>query len=147
VTEIATLEEIVDRTTARARFLMGVLVAFGTLALVLAAIGIYGVLSYTVSQRRQELGIRMALGASSRAVTGAVATQTGVIAIAGIAIGAVLAAASTRLISSQLYGVAPNDPVSFAGAAMALVAVALIGAVGPVRRAVRIDPLTAIRSD
>jgi predicted permease len=147
VTHVVTLEEVVNGMTARARFLMTVLGGFGLLALVLAAVGVYGVLSYTVSQRRQELGIRMALGASPGSVTRTIATQTAVIAAAGIAAGSIGAAALGRLIQTQLYGVTSTDPLSFGVAAVALALVALLGATGPVRRAVRIDPLTAIRAE
>jgi predicted permease len=147
VTHVTTLEEVVDTMTARARFLMTALVGFGLLALVLAAVGVYGVLSYAVSQRRQELGIRMALGASPGSVTRTVTTQTAIIAAAGIGAGAIGAAVLSRLIQAQLYGVTATDPLSFGAAGVALTLVAFLGAAGPVRRAVRIDPLTAIRAE
>jgi len=120
---------------------------FGGVALALAAIGIYGVLSYAVSQRTQELGVRMALGASRRSVFGLIIGDGARLAGIGIACGVVGALGVTRLISSILYNVTPGDPLSFIATAAFLVAVALLASYLPARRATAVDPMVALRSE
>ncbi|MEZ5285833.1 MAG: FtsX-like permease family protein [Vicinamibacterales bacterium] len=138
---------LVDRATANRRFTFAVVGAFGALALVLAAIGVYGILAYTVTQRSREIGIRMALGASRGAVTrlvfGGVIGAVG----AGVAAGIVAAAGLTRFLESFLYDNTALDPSTFAGAAAVLVLVSLAAAWSPIRRAARIDPAIVMREE
>jgi putative ABC transport system permease protein len=118
---------------------------FGGIALFLAAIGVYGVISYGVSQRTQEIGVRVALGAGRRHVVGMVIRQG--LSLAGLGIGLGLAGAFgvTRVVSSLLFGVSPQDPVSFAAVALFLSAVAVLASYMPARRATRVDPIVALR--
>lgn len=139
------LAEAVDGTVAQQRFTMVLLATFAGLALVLAAIGIHGVLSYTVAQRRHELGIRMALGAPAGRVTRLVVAQGSRLVVAGVAVGLLGAVALTRVIASQLHGVAATDLVTFLAVVPVLAIVALVATWLPARRAVRIDPLEALR--
>jgi ABC-type antimicrobial peptide transport system permease subunit len=120
---------------------------FGVLALTLAAIGLYGVLSYTVARRTGEIGIRMALGAQRREVTGLILRQTFALTGIGIALGLSGAAALTRYLAGMLFGLAPRDPVTFITASCLFVAVALLASYVPARRATRVDPLVALRCE
>jgi putative ABC transport system permease protein len=147
ITDVATMTEVVDQVTARARFLMDVLLGFGTLAVLLAAVGIYGVMSYSVAERRQEIGIRMALGADAMTISRAVVGQAGLTVGAGLAVGSVAALALTQFVAGQLYGVSPRDPVSFAAATVVLAVTAILATVGPLLKARRVDPLSAMRVD
>jgi putative ABC transport system permease protein len=142
---IRTMEDHLGGTLARPRFVGMLLGLFACAALLLAAIGIYGVLSYTVAQRTSEIGIRMALGAQRTAVMRAVVGQGMLLALAGIAIGATAAIAATRALSSMLFGVEPTDPVIFLAVAMLLAFTAFLATWLPARRASRIDPLVALR--
>lgn len=117
------------------------------IALAFAAIGLYGVLAYTVASRTGEIGVRMALGARPVEVLRLVARESGSLVGAGIVLGAVGAAVGTRAIAGLLYGVAPADPLALVGAAVALGAVCLIATVVPARRATRIDPAIALRAE
>jgi ABC-type antimicrobial peptide transport system permease subunit len=118
---------------------------FGLLATLLAIIGLYGVISYIVVMRRNEIGIRMALGASRRNVVGVILRQTFVLLALGIAVGVVLALAVTRGASSLLYCLQPNDPLSFVGSSALLIGVALPASFVPAHRASRVDPMVALR--
>jgi len=118
---------------------------FAGLALVLAAVGLYGVLSYTVAQRTQEIGIRVAMGAQRGAVLGLTVGQGVRIAALGAAIGALAALAGGRVLSSLLYGVSPRDPLVLLGAATTMLAVAAIASYLPARRATKVDPMVALR--
>jgi putative ABC transport system permease protein len=124
----------------------GVIGIFASLALVLAAVGIYGVLSFTVACRTQEIGVRMALGAERGAVVRMVAREAAVLALIGIAIGLIAARALSRVLASLIYGASPTDPSVFAGASAFLFAVAVLAAWLPARRAAAVDPATALRS-
>jgi ABC-type antimicrobial peptide transport system permease subunit len=126
-------------------FTLTLMVIFAAVALVLAALGVYGALSYTVAQRRREIGIRMALGADPRAVAGRFVRGALVLTGGGVAIGFVGAFGTTRLIQALLFGVAPTDPLTFALVAIVLAIVGIAGAVGPAMRAARVDPLVALR--
>jgi putative ABC transport system permease protein len=132
---------------AQRRFSTTLLVAFAAVALALAAVGLYGVVAYSVAQRRQEFGIRMALGASASRVLKLVVGQGIRPALAGAAIGLVGAALLTRLMSSMLFGVRPGDPLTMAAVAGVLAAVALLASLVPARRALRVHPIEALRSE
>jgi predicted permease len=147
LTHVQSLPSVVDRMSARSRFVMLVLVGFAMLALSLAAVGIYGVMSYSVAQRRQEIGIKIALGAPNRTVMLGLLRQAATVSTFGIVVGSGCALLLTRFLVAQLYGVRPTDPLSFGGAAIVLGAVALAASSVPIARALRIDPLTAIRSE
>ncbi len=144
---VATLESIVHASMAETRFSMLVISAFGMLAVTLAAIGLYGVVSYSVMQRTREIGIRMALGAERRDVFAMVVGQGLRLAGMGIAIGVLCALAATRLISSQLYGVSASDPLTFAAVAAGLMIVAALACFVPARRAMTVDPTVALWSE
>lgn len=120
---------------------------FGVLALVLASVGVYAVVAYSVVQRTNEIGIRMALGAQRRRVLWLLLGQSMKLALIGIGLGLLLAFVVTRFASSLLYGVSASDPVVFGGTALLLVLVALLASYLPARRATRIDPITALRYD
>jgi len=140
-----TMEEIIAESLAARRFAMIVFAAFAAAALVLASLGIYGVLSHVVAQRTHELGIRLALGARTRDVAWLVVGQGTALAAAGAAIGLAAAAGLTRLMRSLLFGVNPIDPPTFAAVAALLIVVALVACWLPARRATRTDPLVALR--
>jgi putative ABC transport system permease protein len=142
---IATLADATSISLLPARIAGSLLAALGLLALVLAALGIYGVLSYLVRARTREIGVRVAIGATSRAVAGMVVRQAMTWTLAGAAIGVGLALAVTRFVGSFLYGVSTTDPLAFAGASGVLVCVAGIASYVPARRASRLDPLAALR--
>ena len=141
------LDELLKQQTATGRFGSAVLTAFGLSALVLAAVGLYGVLAFVVSLRRREIGIRLALGATSGRVLEGVIVQGTALAAMGLAIGIVAALFSTRAIESQLFGVGTRDPVVFIGAAVSLLLVAVAASWVPARRASRVDPQIALRAE
>jgi putative ABC transport system permease protein len=140
-------DELVAAALARPRFYASLLGLFAASALVLAAVGISGLIAYAVGRRRREIGIRMALGADATRVVGGVMRGALALAGAGLIAGALLALAGTRLLSGLLYGVGTLDPVAFAAAAAALLAVAAAAAWLPARRAARVDPMLSIRAD
>jgi predicted permease len=140
-----TLTDVVSASLADRRFVLLLLALFGGLALVLASMGVYGVIAYTASQRTRELGVRMALGARGRDVEAMLVRQGAAFALAGIAIGLVAAFALTRFLGSLLYGVRATDPVSFAATALVLLAAALVASWIPAPRAARVDPMEALR--
>ncbi len=142
---IRTMEEVLAFTLAFQRFLMTLMIVFAGLALVLAAVGIYGVLSYWVRQRTNEIGIRMALGAARHDVLKMVVKQGAILGGIGIVVGLVLAFVLTRLMASLLYGVQPTDPLTFAIVSLVLAAVALLASYLPARRATKVDPMVALR--
>ena len=145
IAKVATMTALVDNSMAQPRFAMLVLGSFGALALVLACIGMYGVISYSVAQRTREIGVRMALGAARRDVFRMVLGQGARLAGLGIAIGLVAALAVTRLMAGFLYGVKATDPLTFAGVSLLLVGIALLACYVPARRATRVDPMIALR--
>ena len=120
---------------------------FGGLALLLAMLGLYGVMSYNVARRRNEIGIRMALGAGQRRVAGMIMREVGLVVAIGLAVGTGLAIGATRLLSSFLFGVRSTDPSTFGSATIVLAAVALVAAYLPARRAARVDPMDALREE
>jgi len=147
VEQIRTLEEYFLLSIAPQRFLMWVLFTFAGSTLLLAAIGLYGVLSYSTRCRAQEFGIRMALGSTARGLVGLVLRQGLAIAVVGVVCGLALAAASTRLLSRWLYETSPTDPVSLIYAATVLLGISAAACLGPARRATTVSPLSSLRSD
>ncbi|HEX5432820.1 MAG TPA: FtsX-like permease family protein, partial [Candidatus Angelobacter sp.] len=144
---IETMEQYLASSSAQARFNTVLLGIFASLALLLAAVGLYGVVSYSVSQRTQEIGIRMALGAKKRDVLRMVVGQGLKLALIGVAIGILGALALTRLLTSMLYSVKPTDPLTFTAVSLVLIAVALLACYIPARRAARVDPMVALRCE
>jgi putative ABC transport system permease protein len=143
--DVHTMQQLVDDSISTRRLTLVLLGIFSALALILAAIGIYGVMAYTVALRTQEIGIRMALGAQQKDVLRLVLGQGARIAFFGVAIGLAAAAALARLLSSLLFSVSASDPLTFGAVAVLLVAVALLACYIPARRALRVDPIIALR--
>ena len=147
IASVATLETIVDEAVAQPRFSMLLVGGFGALALLLACVGLYGAVAYSVTSRSQEIGIRLALGAPRRRVFALVLGQGVRITGIGIAIGLVLALLLLKAISGFLYGVEATDPATFVALSLLLLGVALLACYVPARRATRVDPLTAMRAE
>ncbi|HEX5412911.1 MAG TPA: FtsX-like permease family protein [Terriglobia bacterium] len=143
--QVRSMEEVLSQSIAFQRFLMMLMALFAALALVLAVIGLYGVISYSVTQRTHEIGIRRALGAERRDVLKMVVWQGLRLALTGVAIGIAGALALTRFLTSLLYGVKPTDPLTFIGVSLILIAVALAACYIPARRAAKVDPMVALR--
>jgi putative ABC transport system permease protein len=145
--EVATVEQQMERALSTRRFTMQVLMLFAMVAATLATIGIYGVMAYLVSHRTREMGVRLAVGAEPgqvvRLVLGSAARQI----LPGLAIGLAGAFFLTRMLRSQLFGVSPTDPLTYAGVALALGGVALLASWLPARRAARVDPIVALRNE
>jgi len=142
---VQTLREQIELTLLPSQIAAWTLGGFGALALLLAGIGIYGVVSYGAAQRTREIGVRMALGAKEKDVLGLVLWDGLIVIGAGLAIGLLLAAAATRVIASFLYGVGATDPLTFIAVPLLLGGVALLASYLPARRAVKVDPLVALR--
>jgi putative ABC transport system permease protein len=145
--DVRTMEEVVDATLARPRVVAVLLTAFALLALVLAGVGVYGVMAYSVAQRTQEIGVRMALGATPQSVFGLVLSQGLRLAGLGVAAGLVAAAVLTRVLDTLLYETPALDPATFAGTALLLVLVAAVASYVPARRGTRIAPNVALRAE
>ena len=143
--EVHTLDQILAQSMARTSFISVMLAIAAAVALALGLVGIYGVISYVVSQRTREIGVRMALGADRRDVSRMVLRQGMILAGIGVAVGLIAAVGLTHLMSSLLYGVEATDPVTFGVVAAMLVAVALVASYLPALRASRTDPLEALR--
>jgi ABC-type antimicrobial peptide transport system permease subunit len=143
--DLTTMEDQLDRSLSIQKLVAFLSSAFGLLATVLALVGLYGVTAYGVARRRREIGIRMALGAESSRVVRAVLFEVLALAVVGVAIALPLGWWLTQLVRSQLYGVEPRDPVSFAVAIGALLLVAMIAGALPARRASRVDPAVVLR--
>jgi putative ABC transport system permease protein len=142
-----TLAEVLDQDVVQPRFTMALFTAFGALGLALAAAGIYSVLSFHVTRRTHELGVRRALGAPRRHVLGLLLVMGGRLVLMGLAVGIPASLAATRLLRSQLYGVEPTDPLAYAAVALALTSVAFAACYIPARRAADVDPMVALRQD
>jgi predicted permease len=145
VAHIRSMQQVVGESTARNDFYMTLLTIFAGVALLLAAIGVYGLMAYSVQQRTQEIGVRMALGASPQQVRRMVVIQGMQLALVGVVIGVASALGLTRLMSSLLYGVKPWDPVTIVLVAVLLSGVTLLATYLPARRASRVDPMVALR--
>jgi len=142
---VATMDQLLADSLSRSRFTMLLLGIFAAVALLLAAVGIYGLIAYSVTQRTQELGIRIALGAQRRDVLRLVLAQGTRLTLLGLALGVLAALALSRLLATLLFGVTATDPLTFAGVAALLAFVALLACFLPARRATRVDPLVALR--
>jgi len=145
LTDIRPMEKVVSVSVAQPRLLTGLVGVFAGIALLLAAVGIYGVMAYSVAQRSHEMGLRMALGAVPGDIFRLVVGQGLRLVLVGIGIGFLASLGLTRLLSTLLYGTSANDPVTFAAVALVLLAVALAACYIPARRATRVDPLVALR--
>jgi len=144
---VRSLDSQVEATLGSTRFLAALLGIFAAVALVLAAIGIFGVLSYAVAQRTREIGIRMALGAREGSVVRMVVRQAMTLVLTGVVVGTVAALFLSRTMTKMLFSVQPTDPVTFGSVALVLVGVALLACYVPARRATRVDPMTALRAE
>ena len=145
VSDVRSMEEVISTSVSQRRFSMTLLGIFATVALLLAAVGIYGVMAYSVSERVHEIGIRIALGAGRGDILKLVVGQGMILTLIGIASGLVASFVLTRLMASLIYGVSATDPLTFAGVSLALAVVALLACYIPARRATRVDPLEALR--
>jgi ABC-type antimicrobial peptide transport system permease subunit len=141
------MDELVSRAVARPRMTAVLMVSFAAIAAALAGVGLYGVLSYAVSQRVREIGVRMALGAEPRAVLGRVVGEGMSLVLAGLFVGVGAALLASRFLASILYGIEPTDAVAMGGACLFLTAVALSACALPAWRATRVDPAVALRSE
>jgi putative ABC transport system permease protein len=145
VFKVTTLEQLLNQSILIRRFFMSLLLVFAAIALVLAAVGIYGVMSYVASQRTHEIGIRMALGAQTRDVLKLVMANGMALAISGVLLGLVVAFAVTRVLAGLLFGVSATDAGTFVIVSAGLIAIALLACYIPARRATKVDPLVALR--
>jgi predicted lysophospholipase L1 biosynthesis ABC-type transport system permease subunit len=145
ISAIRTMDELSRESTARERFNMLLLTIFGGAALVLAVVGVYGLMAYSVQQRQQEMGIRLALGADARQLRNLVVGQGMTVALIGVAVGIGGAFALTKILSGFLFGVTTHDPVTFVIVPAVLAVVSFVGAWLPARRAGRVDPISALR--
>ncbi len=145
--DIRTQQEQIDASMQQERIIAALTASFGVLALVLASVGVYGVMAYSVAQRTSEIGIRMALGALPREVLTMVLREATWIALVGITCGIGATLLSTRLVTSLLYGLHPNDPVILATSALLLAVVGLVASWAPARRAAAVEPMQALRHE
>jgi putative ABC transport system permease protein len=147
VSDVRTIDEILSGSVTRERFTMVLVGAFAFAALLLGAVGIYGVMSYLVSQRTQEMGVRLALGASPTSVLALVVRRGAVMAGFGAVVGVLAAMWATKPLGALLYGVSATDPVTFITVPILFLVVAVFASYAPARRATRVDPVRALRAD
>jgi ABC-type antimicrobial peptide transport system permease subunit len=147
INDVRTMDDVVAESLSRQRFQMTLIGTFAVLALVLATVGLYGVLAVIVGQRRREIGVRLALGATPRAVVRMLLGEGARIAAVGVVLGLAGAFALTRVLQSLLYGISSTDAATFTAAAVFVAAVALVATWMPARRAARVDPRTALASE
>jgi putative ABC transport system permease protein len=147
VSDVRTMAERIDRSLTTRRFNATLLALFAALALTLAAVGIYGLVGYSVTERTHEIGVRLALGATRRDVVTMVLRQGMTMAILGAALGVVASFAVVRVIAGPLFGVSPGDPATFTAIPLLLLAVALAACYVPARRATQVDPMLALRAE
>ena len=147
ISDIRTMEDVVEDSMSRTSFTMSLLLLAALIALFLGSVGIYGVISYIVSQRTSEIGVRLALGADSGQVRGMILMQGMRLAGAGVVIGLLAAAAMGQLLTSLLYGVSPLDPLTLVGGSVVFLAVAALAGVIPARRAARTPPAVALQAN
>jgi predicted permease len=145
--QVATMEQLLSKSVAPRRLNLALLAVFAVIALALAVAGIYGVMSYTVTTRTREIGVRVALGAQVSDVIKLVVVQGLKPALAGVAIGLIVSFALTRLMTKLLYGVSATDPLTFIAVTVLLIVVALLAALVPARRATKVDPMVALRCE
>lgn len=141
------MQRIVDDSMMETAFTMWLLILAALFALLLGAVGLYGVISYVVGQRRNEIGVRMALGARSNDVIGMVIRQAGMVASAGVVVGLVISVGLTRLLNALLFNVSPTDLVTYLGVTILLLTVAGLAGYMPARRAAKVDPARVLRAD
>ncbi len=147
LSKIRVMGDYIDDALAQTRFALTLIGLFAGLALILASVGLYGVIAYSVRQRTREIGVRIAFGASDHAVVRLVVGQGMLLALGGLGVGLVAAFMATRLVSSLFYGVTPADPITFVGVSLVLLGVAIVASYLPARRALRIDPVVALRDE
>jgi putative ABC transport system permease protein len=139
------MDDVLEESVSQPRFSSQLTAIFAALALLLAAVGLYGLMAYSVTQRTNEIGIRMALGATRENILGLVLKQGSVLALGGIALGLIASILITRILSNMLFAVSPRDPQTFFAVGLVLAGVALIASYVPARRATRVDPMVALR--
>ena len=144
---MVTMDVLQEDSMARTSFTLVMLAIAAAVALLLGSIGIFGVISYAVSQRTQELGLRKAIGAEAGSVAGLVVRQGLGLAVVGIGAGVAVAVGATRFMASLLFGVAPTDPLTYSSVAAVLLAVALLASYLPARKAARVDPMVTLRAE
>jgi ABC-type antimicrobial peptide transport system permease subunit len=147
VTEVTTIEALVAGSVAPSRFNMALLLGLASCAVLLAVVGVYGVVSYTVSRRTRELGVRMALGADAGAAVSLVLSQAGAVVAGGALVGVAVALAASRVLRGLLYEVEPVDPTTFVLVVAVTLVVGLLAAAVPALRAARVDPVEALRTE
>jgi putative ABC transport system permease protein len=146
-TRMSSMQDVMGETVSETRFVTTLLGLFAALGLTLAAVGVYGVISYTVTQRKREIGIRMAFGARAADILRTVVVGGARLSLIGLTVGAFGALASTRVLESQLFGVSANDPLTFVGVLLVLLVVATAASVIPALRAARVDPAVVLREE
>ena len=147
IAEVATMDQVIARSTSQRRLGLLLFIGFSGIALVLACAGIYGVLAAAVNERAREIGLRSALGATPGSIVGLVLRQGVRLAVIGVVLGVAGAFALSRYLQTLLFGVGAQDPLSVSAAVATIVVVAIVACVVPARRALRVDPMTALRSD